>query len=107
MTVRRLTDITNASENVLDCRDLGHAWHKTNDTNVTRGPRGKYIEFTRVDECERCGTTRRRVYEVPSFRIKSSSMTYADQYLAPKGKRYARADARREAFRRFTEQSDV
>lgn len=96
-----LESLAAASDAVLDCRDMGHQWARTDDRNLTTNSRGQYIEFTRTDKCIRCGATRRRRIELPSFRIISTTMHYPDNYLAPKGSRYTRADARATSFNRI------
>lgn len=98
---RFLPRLEQASQNVLSCRDLGHAWQHTDDHNIVTTARGSIIEFGRTDRCIRCGASRTRTMEVPSFRIKRTSVRYPDDYLAPRGSRYTRADARREDFSRL------
>lgn len=96
----RLESIGAASDEVLDCRDMGHQWARTDDRNLVTDTRGNYVELTRTDECARCKARRRRRMELPSFAIVGSTMFYPDNYLAPKGMRYTRADARSASFDR-------
>jgi hypothetical protein len=105
--MEHLARLEDADENVLDCRDMGHSWNHTNDRDIVTDSWGEVIEFTRKDVCNRCRVTRKRVVEVPSFQIKSSTMDYktADNpYLAPRGEKFTRADARRESYERLISQ---
>jgi len=96
----RLTSLAQATGPVLECRDFGHAWSWENDPQV-RLERGKVVEFETTDACLRCEARRTRTIEAPSMTILRTRMTYPDGYLAPRGTRYRRADARAERFDRM------
>jgi hypothetical protein len=104
--MKRLDSLTEADHNVLDCRDMGHAWARSNDANVVMGHGGVIVEFAREDVCARCRAVRVRTMEVPSMRISSVSIRYPDDYLATPGQRWARADARREQYERVLRERD-
>lgn len=96
----RLRDITDAADAVLTCREMGHAWEWVNDP-VVHYQNGAWARADREDRCLRCGTTRTRTIELPSGAILSTRMSYPDGYLAAKGTRFSRTDARRETLSRF------
>lgn len=96
----RLHDITDAADRVLTCREMGHAWEWVNDPTV-HYRNGSWAEAEREDRCLRCEATRTRLIELPSGAILRTRMSYPDGYLAAKGVRFSRADARRETLSRF------
>lgn len=85
----------------LECRELGHLWRLSlhHDTNLTERGR-RVVEFTRHVECGRCGAKRKQVIEVPSFRVKSTTITYPDGYLLT-GARASKPLVRQEVLRRI------
>lgn len=95
MADARLNDRSAAS---LECRDFNHSWRFLSD-EVTEGLSGLPVEFRRTMTCARCGSERREVFEVPSFRVVTRSYSYVDGYLVPGG-RVLVADVRRESFER-------
>ena len=96
----RLHDITDAADRVLTCREMGHAWEWVNDPTVHYRA-GAWASAEREDRCIRCETSRTRLIELPSGAILATRMRYPEGYLAVKGARFSRADARREALSRF------
>lgn len=99
---KHLASLADASDTVLECRDLGHAWHHTQDPHIVTGPNGRVIEFTREAKCLRCETIRRQKIDVATWTILSTTMHYVDDYLMVKGappvRRY---NARRETYSRY------
>jgi len=72
------------SKSARRCRDLGHSWDWTGDFEIVR--RGaRIIECTRVATCDRCGTERVQIIEIPSMRVKTRRYEYPDNYLGVKG----------------------
>lgn len=85
----RLTDL---GPDVLDCRSMGHAWaHLTDAEHQYRG--GQVTSFARIEECGRCGTTRRRVVDLRAGEITGRSTRYAPGYLLTGQPRVSRFDA--------------
>lgn len=93
--------INHASASVLTCREVGHAWDPERDSGVTTNKAGRVIEFQRLCSCLRCGAKRKQVIEVPSFRVKTTTITYPDGYLLS-GSRIHKSDVRREVLDRIT-----
>ena len=96
----RLQSLGKASQEVLDCRSMGHAWVHVDDTDfVTR--RGQIVRFKRIEDCYRCTTTRWREIDLDEMKITKRGTRYADGYLLQKGSgRPTRFDALRVAYRR-------
>lgn len=96
----KLQSLGKASQEVLDCRSMGHAWVHVNDEDfVTR--RGQIAKFNRIEDCYRCGTIRWRQIDLEEMRITKRGTRYADGYLLQKGSaRPTRFDALQVALRR-------
>jgi hypothetical protein len=98
----RLKSLADASDTVLECRDLGHAWHHVHDPHIVTGPRNQIIEFTREAKCLRCESVRRQRIDVTTWSIVTTTMHYVSDYLLVKGApRVRRYEVRQEAYNRF------
>ena len=95
-----LTDLSKASDEVLTCREIGHSWAKSGVQEIVRNVHGDIIEATLTNECPRCEARRARRVGLPDFTILRSTMAYPHGYLAARGYRFSRAEARRVAFGR-------
>lgn len=68
----------------LDCRDLGHAWERSNDT--TKTTRGAVTRFTRTVQCSRCSTIRKDEYQVgDTIYRRKGGYTYPPGYVVKGG----------------------
>ena len=96
----RLQSLGKASQEVLDCRGMGHAWVHVDDTDfVSR--RGQITRFKRLEDCYRCGTTRWRQIDLDLMKITKRGTRYAPGYLLqPGSERPTRVDALQVARRR-------
>ena len=99
--MKRIANLSEAKDVVLQCRDLGHAWEHVDDGNIVLGPRKRIIEFSRTDKCNRCSAERTRTFDVDTMDIIKTRMKYPDEYLMTKGHRVARRDARMEVYTRI------
>lgn len=81
----KLESLGKASQEVLDCRSMGHAWsHRDDDQWQTDGP-GNLVSFVRHEYCTRCGTFRWRKIDLDLMKITKRGTKYADGYLLQKG----------------------
>lgn len=76
----------------LDCRDMGHAWERANDT--TRSEEGSVVSFTRSLRCTRCRTIRKDEYRVNAGEIqrRKAGYAYPEGYIVKGG--LSRGEAR-------------
>ena len=96
----RLQNLSKASDDVLDCRSMGHAWIHVDDMDFVYR-RGQIIRFKRLEDCFRCGTTRWREIDLDEMKIGKRNTKYADGYLlVPGSEKPTRVDAIRVAYRR-------
>ena len=96
----KLQSLDKASQEVLDCRGMGHAWVHVDDQDfVSR--RGQIVRFKRIEDCYRCGTIRWRQIVFDLMKITKRGTRYADGYLLqPGSERPTRFDALQVARRR-------
>ena len=96
----KLQSLDKASQEVLDCRGMGHAWVHVDDQDfVSR--RGQIVRFKRIEDCYRCGTIRWRQIDLDLMKITKRGTRYADGYLLqPGSERPTRVDALQVARRR-------
>ena len=96
----KLQSLDKASQEVLDCRGMGHAWVHVDDQDfVSR--RGQIVRFKRIEDCYRCGTARWRQIDLDLMKITKRGTRYADGYLLqPGSERPTRFDALQVARRR-------
>ena len=96
----KLQSLDKASQEVLDCRGMGHAWVHVDDQDfVSR--RGQIVRFKRIEDCYRCGTIRWRQIDLDLMKITKRGTRYADGYLLqPGSERPTRVDALQVAYRR-------
>ena len=96
----KLQSLDKASQEVLDCRGMGHAWVHVDDQDfVSR--RGQIVRFKRLEDCYRCGTIRWRQIDLDLMKITKRGTRYADGYLLEKGSvKPTRVDALRAMYRR-------
>ena len=96
----KLQSLDKASQEVLDCRGMGHAWVHVDDQDfVSR--RGQIVRFKRIEDCYRCGTIRWRQIALDLMKLTKRGTRYADGYLLPPGReRPPRFDALQVARRR-------
>lgn len=96
----RIQSLSKASQEVLDCRSMGHAWVHVDDTDfVTR--RGQIVRFKWIEDCYRCTTTRWREIDLDELKITKRGTRYAPGYLLqPGSERPTRVDALQVAYRR-------
>lgn len=92
MTNKRFTgtDLEEYDPRFVRCRGLrSHTWQFKTDWNVTTGPRGKVIEFTRTLHCVGCTTDRIETYTVTKSgrfqRRGTPQYKYADGYQVSRG----------------------
>lgn len=96
----RLQNLSKASDDVLDCRSMGHAWVHVDDMDF-KYSFGEIVRFKRLEDCFRCGTTRWRQIDLDLMKITKRGTKYADGYLLQKGsERPTRVDAIRVARHR-------
>ena len=96
----RLQSLSKASQEVLDCRGMGHAWVHVDDQDFVTW-RGQVARFKRIEDCYRCGTTRWRQIDLDEMKITKRGTRYADGYLLqPGSERPTRFDALQVARRR-------
>ena len=96
----KLESLDKASQEVLDCRSMGHAWVHVDDTDFA-SRRGQITRFKRLEDCYRCGTTRWRQIDLDLMKITKRGTRYAPGYLLqPGSERPTRVDALRVARRR-------
>lgn len=74
------------------CREFGHHWKWKHDFAIVYDAKNRPIEATRWLNCGSCGTERKDVIEIPSFRLVSRSYEYPDHYLVVKWLRITRED---------------
>jgi hypothetical protein len=95
----RLSDLSKANHDVLDCRSMGHAWKHVTDHDWVRSG-GEIITFWRTESCMRCGTERERCIDLEQMAVTKRRMHYADNYLmVPGHKRVHRIDALRAMYK--------
>lgn len=96
----KLQSLDKASQEVLDCRGMGHAWVHVDDQDfVSR--RGQVVRFKRIEDCYRCGTIRWRQIDLDLMKITKRGTRYVDGYLLqPGSERPTRFDALQVARRR-------
>lgn len=97
-------DVTELSDEAIECRDLGHAWFKVRNFRKVLGPRGKVMQMTRQLKCARCGLPGEDVFNRGDM-SRAKSRKHATKevdgyYLAPGSGRISRDEVRLEAIRR-------
>lgn len=84
----RLKSLKDASDDVLECRSMGHAWRHYNDEALKANGCAR-----RWEECMRCGSQRYRDIDFLNAVFIRRGMRYTDNYLMPTGSpRLSRAD---------------
>lgn len=88
------------SADVLACRSMGHAWYHRDDSEHRTTRRGEIVSFVRHEECERCGTERKRTVDLGASLISRRSMKYPPGYLLPGHPRTTRFDALEASYKK-------
>lgn len=96
----KLESLGKASQEVLDCRSMGHAWVHVDDMDFKRS-HGEIVRFKRLEDCYRCTTIRWRQIDLDLMKVTKRGTRYADGYLLQPGSvRPTRFDALQVAYRR-------
>lgn len=90
--MKRLTSLSDASLEVLECRSMGHAWSHATDTDLDYRA-GHLVAANRFERCLRCTSYRIRELDLVNLVIGHARMRYADGYLAARGLHFSRIDA--------------
>lgn len=71
----------NASDNIIDCRDIGHDWRRTHKRFLTEGS-GTDAVFRRELQCSRCLTIKWNRFHRLTLELLGSGYQYAEGYQA-------------------------
>lgn len=109
MTATVYTSVDEYPEEFLRCRGTKqHTWDFKTDWNLTSGPRGRLIEFTRTRVCLSCGSKTHVVFGVEpdgTFVWKYRRYEYADGYVIRRGSGLDPSVLRDELFLREIKES--
>jgi hypothetical protein len=88
MPAKHEGDLSTYDKRFVRCRGMRqHTWQFATDFNVTTGPGGRVIEFTRTVKCAMCTTSREdrvKVHRNGSFEFMGRRYVYADGYQVSK-----------------------
>lgn len=90
--MKRLTALSDASLEVLECRAMGHAWSHATDTDLNYAG-DRLLAANRFERCLRCTSYRIRELDLVNLTIGHARMRYADGYLAARGLHFTRIEA--------------